>query len=63
MVYYIADTHFGHENVIGFCGRPFSSAAEMDEVMIERRNRKVHGNEMLLHPLSSFGFRYKRSLF
>ena len=45
MVYYIADTHFGHENVIGFCSRPFSSAAEMDEVMIERWNRKVHGND------------------
>ena len=34
MIYFTADTHFGHENVIRFCGRPFSCAAEMDEALI-----------------------------
>jgi calcineurin-like phosphoesterase family protein len=34
--FYTADLHFGHENVIRLCNRPFASAAEMDRIMIER---------------------------
>lgn len=33
--WYTADTHFSHENVITHCNRPFSSAAEMDAILIE----------------------------
>lgn len=33
--WYTADTNFGHENVIGFCNRPFRSAGQMDAIMIE----------------------------
>lgn len=33
---YISDHHFGHENIIGFCDRPFDSAEEMDQVMLDR---------------------------
>ena len=45
MIFYISDTHFGHENVIKFCNRPFSSVKEMDETLIQRWNNKVHGND------------------
>lgn len=45
MIYFTADTHFGHENVIRFCGRPFSCAAEMDEALIENWNRRVRGHD------------------
>lgn len=38
--WYTADTHFGHENVIGFCGRPFKNASQMDATLIE--NLKAH---------------------
>lgn len=34
MIYYIADPHFGHENIIRFCGRPFSNVEEMDKMLI-----------------------------
>lgn len=45
MIYFTADTHFGHENVIRFCGRPFSCAAEMDEALIANWNSRVKGND------------------
>ena len=45
MIFFTADTHFGHNNVIRFCDRPFSSAAEMDEVMIRNWNARVTGGD------------------
>lgn len=39
--YYIADCHFGDEEVIRFSHRPFSTVEEMDETMIARWNRTV----------------------
>lgn len=45
MIYYIADTHFGHENIIEMCNRPFSNVDEMNNVMIERWNKKIKGND------------------
>ena len=31
MTYFTSDQHFGHENIIRFCQRPFRGAAEMTE--------------------------------
>lgn len=42
MIYFTADTHFGHENILRFTGRPFASAQEMDEALIENWNARVH---------------------
>lgn len=41
MVYFTADLHLGHENVIRLCDRPFASGEEMDAVLIENWNRRV----------------------
>ena len=40
-IFYIADYHFGHANVIRFDNRPFTSVNEMDQKMIENWNNVV----------------------
>lgn len=45
MYYYIADPHFGHENILKMCSRPFESAEEMNEAMIAAWNEQVKGND------------------
>lgn len=39
--FYIADTHFGHKNVIKFDNRPFSNVEEMNDEIIHRWNEVV----------------------
>jgi calcineurin-like phosphoesterase family protein len=48
-IWLISDTHFGHENIIGYCGRPFANAAEMDEAMVERWNATVKPSDKVYH--------------
>jgi calcineurin-like phosphoesterase family protein len=48
-IWFISDTHFGHENIIGYCSRPFTCAAEMDEVIVERWNRVVRPQDHVYH--------------
>jgi len=45
--WYTADTHFGHENVISFCGRPFRNTGHMDTVMIENMWKVVEPDDEL----------------
>ena len=45
----IADTHFGHEGIIGMCQRPFANVREMDEAMITNWNAVVHKDDTVIH--------------
>lgn len=47
--WFISDTHFGHDNIITYCDRPFSSVAEMDEIMIQRWNERVKHDDRVVH--------------
>ena len=40
-LFFTADQHFGHRNVIRHANRPFDSLEEMDEALIERWNSVV----------------------
>lgn len=40
-VYFTADLHFGHRNVITYCSRPWNSVEEMNEGLVARWNATV----------------------
>lgn len=42
--FFIADTHFGHANVIWYSNRPFQNIQEHDEALIKNWNRVVKGD-------------------
>lgn len=44
-IWLIADTHFCHANIIKYCDRPFSSVADMDDIMILNWNDRVNDND------------------
>lgn len=41
MIYFTSDTHFGHENIIAYCKRPFPDKYTMNQEMITRWNKRV----------------------
>lgn len=43
----IADTHFGHENIIRYCDRPFESVEQMDEALISNWNNRVRNDDIV----------------
>ena len=45
----VSDTHFGHENIIAYAGRPFTSAGQMDAYMVETWNARVRPQDHVYH--------------
>lgn len=45
MNFYLADTHYGHANILKYSKRPFSSVEEMNEAMITNHNAVVSDND------------------
>lgn len=45
MIYFTSDNHFGHSNVIDFCGRPYSDVDTMNYELIQLWNSRVTGND------------------
>lgn len=48
-VWFTSDTHFGHENIIRYCGRPFSNAEEMNAEIIHRWRETVPEDGIVFH--------------
>ncbi len=49
-IYFTADQHFGHLNIIEYCGRPFHSVGEMNAILIANWNAVV-GQDDTVHVL------------
>ncbi len=47
MIYFTADLHLGHTNILNLSNRPFPSIEEMDNVLINNWTKKVKGNDTI----------------
>lgn len=48
-IFFTADHHFGHENIIKFSERPFESLEQMNEELIKRWNEKIGKDDTVYH--------------
>lgn len=48
-VWFTADSHFGHANIIKYCKRPFETADEMDACMVQAWNTVVRKDDIVYH--------------
>lgn len=61
MIYFISDTHFGHNNIIKHCNRPFDNVHIMDQVMFDNINNTV-GVDDTLYILGDFCYKGRKPL-
>ena len=54
-IFFVSDSHFGHENIMKYCNRPFSSIEEHDKALIERWNEIIPEDGIVFH-LGDFAF-------
>ena len=47
MIFFTSDTHFGHDNIIKYCNRPYGSAAAMDFDLIKNWNTTVSESDTI----------------
>lgn len=58
--WFISDTHFGHENIIYYAGRPFECADDMDDTLIDNWNAVVKPQDLVYH-LGDFAMNVSRA--
>ncbi len=44
-IFFTADLHLGHDNIIGYTKRPFKDVDEMDNTLIDNYNEKVSNDD------------------
>jgi len=59
MLFYTADEHYYHKNIIKYSNRPFTSMDEMVEELIRRHNEVVKNEDVVVH-VGDFSFASKK---
>ena len=54
MIWFTADLHLGHNNIIKYCNRPFNSVKEMNGTIIKNWNAVVDNNKDTVYVLGDF---------
>lgn len=57
-LFFTSDTHWGHDNIIKYCSRPFQNVHEMNKAMTDRWNEVVPKDGIVFH-LGDLAFRGK----
>lgn len=47
-VWFTADTHFGHANIIELCNRPFKNLEHMNETLIRNWNERIKTDDTII---------------
>ena len=47
-VFIISDTHFSHDNIIGYSNRPFNNVEEMNETLVRNWNSVVKPTDWVI---------------
>jgi calcineurin-like phosphoesterase family protein len=55
-IYFTADHHFGHGNIISLCKRPFANIKQMNDRLIQNWNEKVRPQDTVYH-LGDFAYK------
>ena len=48
-IWFTADQHFGHTNIIEYCNRPYDTIDEMDADLIQYWNQVVGRYDVVYH--------------
>lgn len=62
MIWFTADYHLGHANIIKYCSRPFASTDEMDKQIVDNVTSAVKGGDTLYF-LGDITFKKERALY
>lgn len=49
MYFFTADEHYGHENIIRYCHRPFATVEKMNKELVRRHNDTVTTADTVIH--------------
>lgn len=49
MIWFTSDQHYGHENIIKYCNRPFGTVEEMNSQLMIRYNAMVKPEDIVYH--------------
>lgn len=58
-IFFTADSHYFHSNIIRFCNRPYENVEEMNNALIENWNSVVGEDDTVFH-LGDFSFSHRK---